>query len=384
MIKVENEETTAAIFKYAMTEKGTITDDGNYVFSGYSSSQFTDLNIEGRMFFNSDGETCISTNVIRCNDTSAGEPAGHLAHSGCWAAFTNNPFGGSIYNSTETSCIAGSGIGMGGTGGTGGGDAGGPSSNSTDGVGASGGTPDPVVVTPIPCRTGNCMELDIKTPCKELEDFYKIPQVIEYNNNMIDKLDEVDENGFQATVLMFQSTGNTEHFFHEALPEYCSPHKIIFPRSPVRYGIDHTHTIAGESYQIFSFDDVYSLYTLRNDFNVPNFSYPEYQYDDSLFFVSLTVNGFKYSIKIDDFNLLKNKLQSLSKRQRDKLDDKLEGILLKLGNPDTTFPDQLSREFVKFVKGYGISLYRKSTDFDDDWVKLILNSNETDIEEEPC
>ena len=40
MIKVENEETTAAIFKYNMTEKGTITDDNNYVFSGYSSSQF--------------------------------------------------------------------------------------------------------------------------------------------------------------------------------------------------------------------------------------------------------------------------------------------------------------------------------------------------------
>lgn len=268
--------------------------------------------------------------------------------------------------------------------GSGGGDAGGPSSNNTGGLGASGGTPDPVIIIPMPCRTGNCIESDVKTPCKELEDFYEIPQVIEYNNNMIDKLDEVDENGFQATVLMFQSTGNTEHFFHEALPEYCTPHKIIFPRSPVRYGIDHTHTIAGNSYQIFSFDDVYSLYTLRNDFNVPNFSYPEYQYDDSLFFISLTVDGFKYSIKIDDFNLLKNKLQSLTKKQRKKLDSEFETILHILGNPNDTFPDELSREFLKFVKGYGISLYRKSTDSDDDWVKLILNSNETDIEEEPC
>ena len=82
--------------------------------------------------------------------------------------------------------------------------------------------------------------------------------------------------------------------------------------------------------------------------------------------------------------MLKNKLQSLTKKQRKKLDSEFETIQHRLGNPGTTFPNPLSREFLKFFKEYGISLYRKSTDFDDDWVRLILNSNETDIEEEPC
>lgn len=51
IIKVANNGTAAAIFKYTMTEKGNLTDDSDYVFNGYSSSEFTDLNIEGKMFF---------------------------------------------------------------------------------------------------------------------------------------------------------------------------------------------------------------------------------------------------------------------------------------------------------------------------------------------
>ena len=53
IMKVFNEETSAAIFKYTLTEKGIITQTGDSSIKGIDNTVFTDLNIEGKMFFNS-------------------------------------------------------------------------------------------------------------------------------------------------------------------------------------------------------------------------------------------------------------------------------------------------------------------------------------------
>ena len=102
MIKVEDEETAAVILKYNMAEKGVISPTGEYTFNDITSTSTTDLNIEGKAFFNSNGDSCWSINVVRCSIPDH-RPAGHIATQSCWNAFTGNPFGGSIYNSTRNS-----------------------------------------------------------------------------------------------------------------------------------------------------------------------------------------------------------------------------------------------------------------------------------------
>ncbi|WP_457849419.1 hypothetical protein, partial [Staphylococcus aureus] len=65
------------------------------------------------------------------------------------------------------------GVGGGGaTGGTGGGGTGG-SSNNTGGLGGSGGNNEPIDVTPIPCRTGNCIEELFDNNCDKLQNLLK-------------------------------------------------------------------------------------------------------------------------------------------------------------------------------------------------------------------
>jgi hypothetical protein len=83
IMKVFNGETKAAIFKYKLTEKGIITPTSDYTIKGIESTVFTDLNVEGKMFFNSSGETCFDISVILCNKEDWRD-AGHIATSSCF------------------------------------------------------------------------------------------------------------------------------------------------------------------------------------------------------------------------------------------------------------------------------------------------------------
>jgi hypothetical protein len=168
MIKVEDDETAAAILKYTMEEKGTQSETGEHIITGITDTEYTDLNVEGKMFFNGNGDTCFDINVVLCNFADT-RPAGHIATASCWYHFNNAQNASNIYYSTEVLCmndgfvIGGGGGDTGGTGGTDG------SSNNTGGVGASGGDPEPIIVSPIPCRTGNCIEADVVVdPCEKL------------------------------------------------------------------------------------------------------------------------------------------------------------------------------------------------------------------------
>ncbi len=152
VIKVEGEETSAAVFKYLMDEKGTVSESGEYFSPNVETSEFTDLNVAGKVFYNSDsGETCITTTQVMCNATWSGEPYNHIANLGCYQYAANHGLS-NLYESSSTVCFGFVGSGGGGT----------PdgSSNNTGGLGGSGGGTDSIDVTPIPCRTANCIELD--------------------------------------------------------------------------------------------------------------------------------------------------------------------------------------------------------------------------------
>ena len=160
MMKVENNETTAAIFKYLMEGKGTISETGEYFFPNVESSEFTDLNVEGRVFYNSDtGEACITTSQVMCNATWASEPYNHIANLGCYQYAASHGFS-NLYESSSTVCF--------GSGGGGGGGTPDGSSNNTGGLGGSGGNNQPIDLSPIGCRSSNCIEMN-DLPCDELK-----------------------------------------------------------------------------------------------------------------------------------------------------------------------------------------------------------------------
>lgn len=141
IIKVTDNGTAAAIFKYTMTEKGNLTDDSNYVFNGYSSSEFTDLNIEGKMFFNSSGQTCFDVFQFLCDDALGYT---HVAYGAC---FQN----GTAYAVISSTCMNDGNV---------------PTqvvlnNNSvTVSNGGGGAEYQPLTTIAIPCHTANCMEID--------------------------------------------------------------------------------------------------------------------------------------------------------------------------------------------------------------------------------
>lgn len=80
MIKVYDNEISAAIFEYTLTEKGEMTSTGEYPIKGIESTLFTDLNIAGKIFFNGAGETCFDSNLFVCNVADT-RPAPHIPTS---------------------------------------------------------------------------------------------------------------------------------------------------------------------------------------------------------------------------------------------------------------------------------------------------------------
>jgi hypothetical protein len=261
MIQVKNDETSAAIFKYTMEEKGTISPAGDYTINDITSTFYTDLNIEGRMFFNSDGDTCFSMDVIRCTIPDH-RPAGHIATQECWDAFGLNPNGGSIYNSTAIVCMNDGGGGGGGNGGNGG--TSGGNSNNTGGLGSSGGSSDPTVLSPIPCRTANCIEADVvEDPCEKLNKLFNTGvgnlNLNPILNSLLPTLSQNGENGrtlrkSQAGLVGVQNIPAT------------NTNSINGPVGPTVFGEIHTHPFQGPyaAYPMFSWTDVNRLLDLYN------------------------------------------------------------------------------------------------------------------------
>lgn len=376
VIKVKDDETSAAIFRYTLTEKGEITQTGGYTIKEIDSSVFTDLNVEGRAFFynNSDGDTCYDIHVVRCNIQDH-RPAGHIATEECFTYFmaNNNMFNGSLYNSTSTICASN----VGGGSSSDGSSSGGSSSNNTGGLGASGGgVSGPIVVTPITCRTGNCIEDNIvNDPCQELKRMKTNTDINADLQRLKLLIPSTKEKGASielstidfTSISVIPSTSSIE--YNDA---------IKWPTITNRIGINHIHGTQLSNYEMFGISDLYSIWKLRYNFT-SNFS--EIGYNLNLFFVNLTVgsdsnseSGYTYSIKIDanntqGFNSIGN-MNVLIKNK--KLLDTYE----EYGLPDSPGArhNLLVIPFLRVANQYGLKLFRTKT-HENKWSEVIIDDN---------
>lgn len=296
MIKVENEETTAAIFKYLMERKGTISEAGEYFFPNVESSEFTDLNVAGKVFYNSDtGEACVTTTQVMCNATWEGEPYNHIANLGCYQYAAGHNYS-NLYESSSTVCFgSGGGGGTGGGTGSGGGSTGG-SSNNTGGLGGSGGNNQPIDVTPIPCRTGNCME-DTRDPCDLINQVNtKFPLLKPALVSLKGTTSQTNENGIFIDNTATSTTVNPI----QNIPAGIGGKININTSPPNPYVvIAHTHDALGNgqtTYSVFSMEDLALLANLANN----------NQIDGEILFYLATADGTQYLLTIDNIEKLKD------------------------------------------------------------------------------
>ena len=374
MIQVKNTETSAAIFKYTMEEKAIKTITNEIIIKEIPNSQFTDLNIDGKIFFNGDGDTCFDINVILC-DVPDNRPAGHVATSECWYYFNNVPGASNIYYATSVVCMNDGGIGGGGGGDTGGG-GGGSSTNNTGGLGASGGSSDPVVISPTPCRTGNCIEAEvIKKPClqlKKLADFDKMnlkPKIDILKNKVISNVQ--NEWGLKLTKIGPTTINAADSLFaYDAILVEGNLNDV-----PLSYGDDfiggaHIHTNKG--YAIHTWRDIYNLSLSYQDTS------PNKRDDVANFLVvkdPLNLTHPKvYAIKVDNITTLQTKLdQDLNNPLY--LDSNIDVTIKNLNEsllPLYKYSPCLEHGIIQHFSSYGISLYQAADDDLTEWNKLVV------------
>ena len=270
-----------------------------------------------------------------------------------------------LYESSSTVCFgSGGGGGTGGGTGSGGGGTGG-SSNNTGGLGGSGGNNQPIDVTPIPCRTGNCIEADhlIKTPCQSLNDLF-LPTKGNITSTMAqvntDAIDYIGEKGAYFTntggvygqhIITTSSSGGTANNFF-----------IDIPLGPTIYAAVHSHPIDSNAVPMFSFADLETLFKLYRATNVDN--------RPDVTFMLLLPDGNTYAIKIDDFLQFSSYLNSYNsikavQKATDKNAEKnsIFDFRTKQGAVynDSDMEEKYVRGFLDEMKNNGVSLYRKTT-----------------------
>ena len=370
MIKVEDEETTAAIFKYTLTEKGEISETGDYPIKGISNTVFTDLNVEGKVFYNSNGDTCFDWFAFQCDDV---DPT-HTAYATC---FANN----TAYPVIIEVCIQPSpnldpiGVGGGGaTGGTGGGGTGG-SSNNTGGLGGSGGNNEPIDVTPIPCRTGNCIEELFDNNCDKLQNLLKPEKQVVAAIASV-RTNSVGFNGEKGARLSHSSTINPAN--NAVVHDYSvtsvsttetvgNSHQLRININEFTYGFIHSHPVevgVPKAVPMFSLYDLNALIRIYNTTLLEN--------KQDVVFMLVIPGGDVYALKVDDIALLTTYVDSFNdikdvKRVTDPI--KKEVVKNKLFDKrcrnGTYDSDNENDKENKYVMGFldemrnkGLSLYR--------------------------
>lgn len=389
MIKVEDEETTAAIFKYTMAEKGTKTPTGDYNVRDIMSSVFTDLNVEGKMFFNSDGDTCFDINVVLCN-LADDRPAGHVATAACWYHFNNAQNASNIYYTTSVSCIGGSGIGMGGSGGTGGniggGDTGGQSSNNTGGLGGSGGNNQPINVTPIPCRTGNCMEADVPVdPCDTLEEIFD-PQKMNIEGILSTLIQNAEnrEEGEEGYSFQRKIASNGTVSFPNEIHRDGGANSVLLDVGFDIFGCIHIHPT--NLVNMFSFADIFDVdrfYRAASDDN-----------KNRIIYMLVTEDGNIYAMQLTDYNKYRQFIQSYyntpylglnynHSKKIEKANEAFNDALIKNSNSS---PQNLQKRFAKLIENSGLDFYRLDGYAPRVWKKIKAgeNDNSDPIVTSPC
>ena len=375
MIQIKNNETSAAIFKYTMEEKAIKTITNEIIIKEIPNSQFTDLNIDGKMFFNSDGDTCFDINVIQCSVPDH-RPAGHIATSECWSYFNNVAGASNIYYATSVVCMNDGGIGGGGeTGGTGGTSS---STNNTGGLGASGGSSDPVVISPTPCHTANCIEVDTNTklPCDLLN---KLKNDNDFKSRMNGLKNNVDGGNLFETVIVLENktnptaTNNYTYTNFQGNATNPSPSYECFTTSD---GVIHNHYESLLS--IFTMVDLADLY---DKMKVTSIS-------DDFFIGLVTKRDGAYGIYIINIeNRAKfiefgdKYLRSDTSSYKDFGNDK---FMKKYGIKDNGSLIGNERGFNEMMKDYniGLNIFKGDTTFQN-WRKMKYNSSTMDTELDP-
>lgn len=356
MIQLDGEDVSAAIIRYTMAEKGVLSPTGEYTIKEITTTTYTDLNIEGKMFFNANGDTCFDWFVFKCDDQLGYT---HTAYSAC---FNNN----TAYPVLSTVCLGDNVAGNGETINVGGGDSG-PSSNNNGGLGSSSGVPNNVPLSPIICRTGNCIEADIETPCDKLNELFdSSPGKPNLKPILVALQGTLPQNGENGRTLKKTETGQ---FGAPSIPA-TNNNAINGPVGLLIFGEIHTHPFQGPhaAYPMFSWTDVHRLLEIYDHTAVYN------QPDVVVMLVTQDDAGVNqvYSLVIDDViaykNMINQKLNELNlllpyERKLDKLNEVLG---------DRYFSDNnYERAFLEHFADFNVSLYKADSSLTN-WEKLSL------------
>lgn len=291
----------------------------------------------------------------------------------------------------ETACMSND---VGNDVGSGGGDAGGPSSNNTGGLGASGGTPDPVIIIPMPCRTGNCIEADLlNKPCaqlKKLADPTKLnikPQIDILKQKVIANVQQEWGVNFQKVGPNSTSTDESQYSYNTVMVQ-GGPNDVPMTTGESWIGSAHIHTIKG--YDIFSWKDVYNLYSSYLATTISRKS------DVAMILVVANPNNPSnpnvYAIKVDDMATFSAKINADLNNvlYKDPVDiNKTFNNLNKSMLPFFNNYSSSEYSFIQRFTGYGISLYRATDENLNEWNKLkkgVIGNplNPGGVESVPC
>lgn len=278
--------------------------------------------------------------------------------------------------------------------------------NGGGGFGSSGTSdpgPDPtdpnnhgenIVTTPaLPSDDLNINHLTHGKNCEKLHDFSTSPCS---QNEFISQENDVDNMNESGFIIRANPNNSCDFTTHPVQSQSTCSEMRISPNNALIYSIMHVHANGCGSngvFPMFGPGDLFALYSMSQNYS-PEFV-PDLEFDNSIFTVYMTVEGFHYAIKIEDIQ----KLNQMGNIIND--EDKIKRFRRKIiyryekanGNSSNVSPPtqvQLAVALLKFMNidyDLGISLYRTSHDdinFDptlpldeqtSNWEQLTINEN---------
>ena len=291
-----------------------------------------------------------------------------------------NPYNGNWDNNGgNNGGIGGDGANQGGSSGNNNGNNGGNDNGNEQNDGLTDGNGNPIVTTPT-------MPND-PTPCEQLQSLGRADE-----QNIKPVLNELKQKLSLNLPKEYASTFEFTYQYNQPQDEYVKVYQnspivegqLDFVNSEVgahTYGQVHTHPKG--TYGIFSWGDLSTLkemdslvYNIKKPYVIlmvmsPNPNNPS--------------NPNVYSVKIDDIETLKNKIENDwndPKLANKNDDEKRRHLNKKMGDFYGANTD-LEKAFLQYFEGYGVSLYKADGPNINSWNKLKLSTNNT-VEEEPC
>ncbi|WP_417196631.1 hypothetical protein [Bizionia sp.] len=235
----------------------------------------------------------------------------------------------------------------------------------------------PVDTDPIPSQ----VEIDQKN-CDELNRIGNSTYTASAFNTLNNNLSQNTETGFSLDI-----RPNFPNF--APIPkQLISDSEVTAGQNPFSFAFLHNHFIG--KFEMFGHGDIHTLFRYANNFN-PSLL-PNYQFDNSLFTIFMTVRNHTYAIKIEDIDKLASiqqyfvdeSAEEIFKRQLDKVfkDANRDSNGNRRPNPADADQEELAQAFLKFVSetnDFGIALYKANTDDmisqNATWQKLTLDTN---------